>query len=49
MALATRALVLDGQVGDEGAPDPSAVLKMAQRAIGEGAAREGKVAADGAG
>ncbi|HWW66463.1 MAG TPA: glycosyltransferase, partial [Solirubrobacterales bacterium] len=46
MALATRALVLDGQVGDEGAPDPSAVLKMAQRAIGEGAAREGKVAAD---
>jgi glycosyltransferase involved in cell wall biosynthesis/predicted metal-dependent phosphoesterase TrpH len=46
MALATRALVLDGRVGDGGAPDPSAVLKMAQRAIGEGAAREGKVAAD---
>ena len=30
----------------EGAPDPAAVLKMAQRVIGEGAAREGKVAAD---
>ena len=29
-----------------GAPDPAAVLKMAQRVIGEGAAREGKVAAD---
>jgi glycosyltransferase involved in cell wall biosynthesis/predicted metal-dependent phosphoesterase TrpH len=28
------------------APDPAAVLKMAERVIGEGAAREGKVAAD---
>ncbi len=46
MALATRALALDGRAGDESAPDPGAVLKMAQRVIGEGAAREGKVAAD---
>ena len=30
----------------EGAPDPAAVLKMAERVIREGAAREGKVAAD---
>jgi glycosyltransferase involved in cell wall biosynthesis/predicted metal-dependent phosphoesterase TrpH len=29
-----------------GAPDPGAVLKIAQRVIGEGAAREGKVATD---
>ena len=29
-----------------GGPDPAAVLKMAQRVIGEGAAREGRVAAD---
>ena len=29
-----------------GGPDPSAVLKMAERVISEGAAREGKVAAD---
>ncbi len=49
MALATRALVL----GDEEAetappvgPTPAAVLKMAERAIREGTAREGKVAAD---
>jgi glycosyltransferase involved in cell wall biosynthesis/predicted metal-dependent phosphoesterase TrpH len=46
MALATRALTPDGRTGGEGAPDPGAVLKMAQRVIGEGAAREGKVAAD---
>jgi glycosyltransferase involved in cell wall biosynthesis/predicted metal-dependent phosphoesterase TrpH len=46
MALATRALALDGRTGGEGVPDPAAVLKMAQRVIGEGAAREGKVAAD---
>jgi glycosyltransferase involved in cell wall biosynthesis/predicted metal-dependent phosphoesterase TrpH len=46
MALATRALVLDGPGGEDGSPDPSAVLKMAQRVIGEGAAREGKVATD---
>jgi glycosyltransferase involved in cell wall biosynthesis/predicted metal-dependent phosphoesterase TrpH len=46
MALATRALVLDQEASDGAAPDPSVVLKIAQRAIGEGAAREGKVAAD---
>ena len=46
MALATRALVLDGRTEGGGAPDPAAVLKIAQRVIGEGAAREGKVAAD---
>ena len=46
MALATRALAPDGRTGGEGAPDPAAVLKMAQRVIGEGAAREGEVAAD---
>jgi glycosyltransferase involved in cell wall biosynthesis len=46
MALATRALTLDRRTGGEGAPDPAAVLKMAQRVIGEGAAREGTVAAD---
>jgi glycosyltransferase involved in cell wall biosynthesis len=46
MALATRALALDGEAGDGAEPDPSAVLKIAQRTIGEGAAREGKVAAD---
>jgi glycosyltransferase involved in cell wall biosynthesis/predicted metal-dependent phosphoesterase TrpH len=45
MALAMRALVLDGEAGD-GAPDPSAVLKIAQRTIEEGTAREGKIAAD---
>jgi glycosyltransferase involved in cell wall biosynthesis/predicted metal-dependent phosphoesterase TrpH len=43
MALATRAL---GGSGEERSPDPAAVLKIAQRAISEGAAREGKVAAD---
>jgi glycosyltransferase involved in cell wall biosynthesis/predicted metal-dependent phosphoesterase TrpH len=45
MALATRALAHDGG-GEAGAPDPAAVLKIAQRTISEGAAREGKVAAD---
>jgi glycosyltransferase involved in cell wall biosynthesis/predicted metal-dependent phosphoesterase TrpH len=49
MALATRALVLgDGDAADAEAapPNPAAVLKMAERVIREGAAREGKVAAD---
>jgi glycosyltransferase involved in cell wall biosynthesis/predicted metal-dependent phosphoesterase TrpH len=46
MALATRALVLDGGAEVERAPDPAAVLKIAQRVIGEGAAREGAVAGD---
>jgi glycosyltransferase involved in cell wall biosynthesis/predicted metal-dependent phosphoesterase TrpH len=45
MALATRSLALEAGP-HEGAPDPAAVLKMAQRVIAEGAAREGKVAAD---
>jgi glycosyltransferase involved in cell wall biosynthesis/predicted metal-dependent phosphoesterase TrpH len=43
MALATRALG-DGEVSS--APDPAAVMKMAERVIREGAVREGKVAAD---
>jgi predicted metal-dependent phosphoesterase TrpH len=46
MALATRALALDGQEVGEGAPDPATVLKIAQRVVGQGAAREGSVAAD---
>jgi glycosyltransferase involved in cell wall biosynthesis/predicted metal-dependent phosphoesterase TrpH len=46
MALATRALD-DAEVAAPGtAPDPAAVLKMAERVIAEGSAREGKVAAD---
>jgi glycosyltransferase involved in cell wall biosynthesis/predicted metal-dependent phosphoesterase TrpH len=56
MALATRALAPDdasgatyapiGGISRTGTVDPSAVLKIAQRAIAEGAAREGEVAAD---
>jgi glycosyltransferase involved in cell wall biosynthesis/predicted metal-dependent phosphoesterase TrpH len=55
MALATRALVLPGSGAPSavidhkrrtGTVDPAAVLKIAQRAIAEGATREGKVAAD---
>ncbi len=46
MALATRALALDGRGEGDGAPDPAAVLKIAQRVVGQGAAREGAVAAD---
>ncbi len=46
IALATRALALDGRAGDANEPDPAAVLKIAQRTIREGTAREGKVAAD---
>jgi len=56
MALATRALdVASKSAADfEGArapkksaaPDPAAVLKIAQRVVGQGAAREGAVAAD---
>ncbi len=55
MALATRALTLsasgapfpsDKGVKRTGTVDPAAVLKIAQRTISEGAAREGKVAAD---
>jgi glycosyltransferase involved in cell wall biosynthesis/predicted metal-dependent phosphoesterase TrpH len=55
MALATRALDLPpsgatfwahGSKRRTGRVDPSAVLKIAQRVIGEGGEREGKVAAD---
>ncbi len=46
MALATRALVLDQPDEADVAPDPAAVLKIAQRVVGQGAAREGRVAAD---
>ncbi|MBS1864172.1 MAG: glycosyltransferase [Actinobacteria bacterium] len=54
MALATRALDDAGSVASVDAastapgiaPDPAAVLKMAERVIAEGSAREGKVATD---
>jgi glycosyltransferase involved in cell wall biosynthesis/predicted metal-dependent phosphoesterase TrpH len=58
MALATRALGAEPSPDDRGrpfrphatekttAPDPTAVMKMAERVIREGAAREGAVAAD---
>ncbi len=55
IALATRALdlspsgapyVVIDRKRRTGAMDPAAVLKIAQRTIGEGAAREGEVAAD---
>ncbi len=56
MALATRALTLapgaegEGGAGSESgpaaAPDPGAVLKMAERVIREGADREGAIAVD---
>jgi glycosyltransferase involved in cell wall biosynthesis/predicted metal-dependent phosphoesterase TrpH len=46
MALATRALAIDETRAGEGAPNPATVLKIAQRVVGQGAAREGAVAAD---
>jgi glycosyltransferase involved in cell wall biosynthesis/predicted metal-dependent phosphoesterase TrpH len=57
MALATRALAInppasgatygpEGSISRTGTVDPAVVLKIAQRTIAEGAAREGKVAAD---
>ncbi len=46
MALATRTLTLDQAAEAARPPDPATVLKIAQRVIGEGAAREGKVAVD---
>lgn len=46
MALATRALAAEGASPGERAPDPAAVMKMAERVIREGAARGGAVAAD---
>jgi glycosyltransferase involved in cell wall biosynthesis/predicted metal-dependent phosphoesterase TrpH len=45
MALATRALG-ESEESAGGGPNPAAVLKMAERVIGEGAVREGKVATD---
>jgi glycosyltransferase involved in cell wall biosynthesis/predicted metal-dependent phosphoesterase TrpH len=48
MALATRALGGEPDLTEQRrvAPDPSVVLKMAERVIREGAARGGKIAAD---
>jgi predicted metal-dependent phosphoesterase TrpH len=46
IALATRALALDAEARSAAAPDPAGMLKMAMRAIGEGAAREGSATAD---
>jgi glycosyltransferase involved in cell wall biosynthesis/predicted metal-dependent phosphoesterase TrpH len=46
MALATRALALDADAPAGGEPDPATVLKIAQRVVGQGAAREGAIAAD---
>jgi glycosyltransferase involved in cell wall biosynthesis/predicted metal-dependent phosphoesterase TrpH len=46
MALATRALDHAGVEVSGETPDPTAILKMAERVIREGDAREGKVAAD---
>src|SRR6476659_2123103 len=47
IALATRALVLDEETCRDGmAPDPAVVLKIAQRVVGQGSAREGAIAAD---
>jgi len=46
IALATRALSLDGGSERERPPDPATVLTIAQRVVGQGAAREGKVATD---
>lgn len=46
MALATRALALDSTAAGDRSPDPATVLKIAQRVVGQGAAREGAVAAD---
>jgi glycosyltransferase involved in cell wall biosynthesis len=46
MALATRALDEAEVAAPGAAPDPTAVLKMAERVIREGSEREGKVAVD---
>ncbi|HSS04119.1 MAG TPA: glycosyltransferase [Solirubrobacterales bacterium] len=46
MALATRALALDATTAGDGTPDPATVLKIAQRVVGQGTAREGAIAAD---
>ncbi len=41
MALATRALLADGETLTGGSPDPDAVLKMAERVMSEGNVRSG--------
>jgi glycosyltransferase involved in cell wall biosynthesis/predicted metal-dependent phosphoesterase TrpH len=46
MALATRALAIDATATGDAAPDPATVLKIAQRVVGQGAARQGAIAAD---
>ena len=46
MALATRALAIDATAAGDTTPDPATVLKIAQRVVGQGAAREGAIAAD---
>ena len=46
MALATRALALEGRSEGGGAPSPGAVLKMAERVIREGSLREGAASSD---
>jgi glycosyltransferase involved in cell wall biosynthesis/predicted metal-dependent phosphoesterase TrpH len=46
MALATRALAPDEEEVGDTAPDPETVLKIAQRVVGQGSAREGAIAAD---
>ncbi len=47
MALATRALALQASYAPSaGPPNPTTVLKIAQRVVGQGAAREGALAAD---
>ena len=46
MALATRALAMDAPCEGGGAPNPGAVLMMAERVIREGGVREGVASAD---
>jgi glycosyltransferase involved in cell wall biosynthesis/predicted metal-dependent phosphoesterase TrpH len=46
MALATRALACDGRTAGGGAPDPAAVMRMAERVISEGSLREGTPSSD---
>ena len=46
MALASRTLLAENELAGGEGPNPAAVLKMAERVIREGAARQGKVAAD---
>jgi glycosyltransferase involved in cell wall biosynthesis/predicted metal-dependent phosphoesterase TrpH len=46
IAVATRALALGGRTEGGGAPEPAAVLMMAERVMREGAARSGVVRAD---